>query len=213
MNTRSPSLADSLADDLTPVRPVRLFHGALLVAVAVGATVALVAWIDGLWRGAIGGEASAFYFLTNGMLAMIGVAAAAAAVRIARPRVGPGYEGLAWTGAMLAVLPLAALAMLGFDGLRMAAAQDAAGPVCFVTALASGTLTAGALAFWLRRGAPVSLAAAGWLTGVAAGALGSLTYGLACPVDSMSHLAVWHLAPVVVSALAGRMAIPPLVRW
>ena len=213
MNRVPNSLIDDLADDLAPVEPIRLSHGIALVALSAVATVILVELLDGLWHGIISGQASGVFFIANGMLAMVGAASALAVLRTASPRVGNTHEGARWSSAMLFLLPLTALAVLGFGGLMSALFKDPYGAGCFLAGGAFGLVTAAALVLWLRRGAPVSLNAAGTYTGIAAGAIGSFAFGLACPIDTIAHLGIWHVAPVALMALAGRFAIPPLVRW
>ncbi|MBT8388033.1 MAG: DUF1109 domain-containing protein, partial [Altererythrobacter sp.] len=66
---------------------------------------------------------------------------------------------------------------------------------------------------WLRPGAPVSQQAAGWFTGIASGAIGTLIYGMSCPVDSVTHMGIWHVVPVAVAAVAGRLIVPKLITW
>jgi hypothetical protein len=78
-----------------------------------------------------------------------------------------------------------------------------------LTSLVSGS----AMVWWLRRGAPVSPQRAGLQTGLAAGALGTFAFGLSCDYDTVAHLGVWHVVPVVLATLAGRLIVPPLVRW
>jgi hypothetical protein len=213
MNRVPNPLIDELAGDLAPVRPLRLAQGAMLVALATLATVALVALVDGLWAGAWNGNASAFFFIANGMLGLLGTASALAVLRMASPRVGNSHEGARWAFAMLALLPATALVTVLLHGSMGEIVYDPYGPDCFLHACAFALVTATALVLWLRRGAPVSLNAAGTFTGIAAAALGSFAYGLACPFDTMAHLGIWHMLPVGVAALVGRFAIPPLVRW
>ena len=213
MNRVPNSLIDDLADDLAPVEPIRLSHGIALVALSAAATVTLVELLDGLWRGIVSGRASGVFFIVNGMLAMVGAASAVAVLRMASPRVGNTHEGARWSSAMLFLLPLTALAVLGVGGMTTALFDDPYGAGCFLAGAAFGLVTAAALVLWLRRGAPVSLNAAGTYTGIAAGAIGSFAFGLACPIDTIGHLGIWHVAPVALMALAGRFAIPPLVRW
>ena len=62
-----------------------------------------------------------------------------------------------------------------------------------------------AAVLFLRRAAPVALARQAWLTGLAAGALGSLAFGITCPVDTIAHLGLWHVLPVPLAALAARV--------
>ena len=213
MNRVPNPLIDELASDLAPVQPLRLWQGIALVALSAIATVVLVELLDGLWRGIISGRASGLFFLANGMFAVVGAASALAVLRMASPRVGNSQEGARWSSAMLLLLPVSALFVLGGSGLYAAASQDIYGFECFLAGSAFGLVTAAALVLWLRRGAPVSLNAAGTLTGVAAGAIGTFAYGLACPIDGIDHLAIWHVAPIGLSALLGRLAIPSLVRW
>ncbi len=213
MNRVPNSLIDELSYDLDPVRPLRLSGGLALVALAVIATVVLVELLDGLWRGVMAGEASPMFFITNGMLALLGAAASFAVLRMASPHVGNTHDGARWSAGMLALLPITALMMLGVGGFAAAVMEDMYGLGCFLAGSAFGLVTAGALIVWLRRGAPVSLAAAGTYTGIAAGALGSFAFGLACPVDDIGHLGIWHVAPVLLCGIFGRFAVPPLVRW
>ncbi|KPQ24263.1 MAG: hypothetical protein HLUCCX21_05640 [Porphyrobacter sp. HL-46] len=81
------------------------------------------------------------------------------------------------------------------------------------SALATGLVVAIAAVLFLRRAAPVALARQAWLTGLAAGALGSLAFGITCPVDTIAHLGLWHVLPVPLAALAARVAVPSLIRW
>ena len=204
MNRVPNSLIDDLAEDLAPVEPIRLSHGIALVALSAVATLILVELLDGLWRGVVSGQASGVFFIANGMLGMVGAAAALAVLRMASPRVGNTHDGARWSSAMLALLPLTALLVLGAGGLFSALSHDAYGLDCFLAGAAFGLVTATALVLWLRRGAPVSLNAAGTYTGIAAGAIGSFAYGLACPIDTLGHLGVWHVLPV---ALADRKSV------
>lgn len=213
MNRVPNPLIDDLAADLTPVRPMKLVHGIALVALAMAGTVVLVELLDGLWRGILSGRASAFFFIANGMLGLLGAASALAVIRMAGPRVGNSHDGARWSLAMFAILPAAALVMLGLQGSLHEVTHDPHGIECFLGGAFFSLLTFGALTLWLRRGAPVSPATAGTFTGIAAGALGSFAYGLACPIDTLAHLATWHALPVVAGALVGRFVVPPLVRW
>ncbi|MBO6766974.1 MAG: DUF1109 domain-containing protein [Erythrobacter sp.] len=213
MNRVPNPLIDELAADLSPVRPMKLAHGIALVALAVVGTILLVELLDGLWRGIVSGRASEFFFIANGMLGLLGASSTLAVVRMAGPRVGNSHDGARWSLAMFAVLPVAALVMLGFHGDLHEVAHDPYGLDCFLAGSAFGVVTFAALVGWLRRGAPVSPTLAGTFAGIAAGALGSFAYGLACPYDTLAHLGTWHVLPVVLGGIVGRFAVPPLVRW
>ena len=213
MNRVPNPLIEQMANELEPVRALRFRDGALLVALAVIVTVLGVELFDGIWRGIMSGEASAFFLITNGLLLVLGCASANSVIAMATPQVGNRHDGPRWAIAMAAVLPLAAfVTLLGHDH-PVAALQDPYGLGCFVAAMAASVLTAGALVLWLRRGAPVSPRLAGMHIGVAATALGCAAYGLACPIDTVTHLGLWHAAPVLAGAVIGMFALPPLLRW
>lgn len=204
----------SLTQDLAPVRAFSSRDGAALLAVAGGLTVIGVLLIDGFWHGVANGEASAFFWVTNGVLALLGLASSAAVIAMASPRVGSRSDAPLWLGAMLAILPIVAvLSVVRHQHGVEAIAEDMYGTYCLSHALFSSVLMFASLTFWLRRGAPVSVNNAGWLTGIAAGALGAVAYGMSCSMDSVSHLGVWHVAPVIISAIAGRLIVPHLIRW
>jgi hypothetical protein len=185
----------------------------MLVAAAAALTLLAVALFPGLWRGLWEGEASAFFLATNGLLLVLGCAGAVSVLRMASPRVGNHHDGPRWASAMLAVLPFAALVSLAGHEHGADALLDPYGLKCMGAGLLASSLTAAALFLWLRRGAPVAPATAGLYLGIAATALGSAAYGLACPLDGAVHLGVWHVAPVAIGALVGRFAIAPLLRW
>lgn len=211
---RAPSpLIAQLADALEPVRPIRMAHGLALLALAIAVTIAGVALLQGLWSGPMRGQAAAIFFIANGLIGLVGLASARAVVRMAVPRVGARQDGSRWLLAALAILPVTALLIATLEGNLAGHDHAADGLHCFLAGTVGGVLVAAALVAWLRRGAPVAPNVAGFYTGVAAGALGSFAYGLSCPVDTIAHLGIWHVAPVVLSAVLGRIVVPQLVRW
>ena len=214
MMSRVPNpLIESLAEDLQPVRPLRMAAGALLIVLATLATILAVEIVAGLWNGMLTGEASPLYYVTKGLLGMLGLASAWAVLHLACPHVGNRHDGPTWGAAMAATLPLSALIYLVNNGLMGEALRSWEGVECMLASLAASSVTFIALVLWLRRGAPVSLNSAGWLTGLAAGSLGTFAHGLACPIDNIGHLGVWHVAPVLICTILGRLAVPSLVRW
>lgn len=208
----NPMIAE-LAADLEPVRPIRMVHGIALIALAAIGTIVLVELLDGLWRGIMSGRASALFFIANGMFAMLGTAASIAVIRMASPHVGSRHDGARWVTAVIALLPVTAFVVLGLSGSLGEITNDMYGLECFAAGSVFGLITAISLVWWLRRGGPVSLNSAGTYTGIAAGAVGTFAYGLACPVDTLAHLGTWHVLPILLSGVIGRFAIPPLVRW
>jgi hypothetical protein len=212
--TRPPSpLIAQLAEQLEPVRPMRMAHGLVLLGLAMVVTIAVIALWLGLWAGPLRGEATAIFFVANALIGLVGLVSARAVTRMAGPQVGTRQDGSRWLLAALAILPATALLFAVFDGSLDWHDHAAHGLECFVAGTASGVVVAVALVAWLRRGAPVAPNVAGFYTGVAAGALGSFAYGLSCPVDTIGHLGIWHVAPIAVSAALGRVVVPRLVRW
>lgn len=212
--TRPPSsLIAQLASELEPVRPVRMAHGRALLAFSVIATIGVVALARGLWSGPLQGNAAELFFVANALIGLVGLVSALAVIRMAGPRVGARQDGARWLLAALAILPMAAVLLAAIEGQIDWHEHATHGPECFVAGTASGALVAVALIAWLRRGAPVAPNVAGFYTGVAAGALGSFAYGLSCPVDSIGHLGIWHVAPVAAMAALGRIFVPRWVRW
>lgn len=213
MNGVNQPLIEEMAQELQPVRAMQLRHGLALVALALVGTIILVGVIDGIWTAGLAGSASPYFFITNGLLLLLGFASATSVVTMATPRVGNRHDGPRWAMAMLGVVPVAALVTLLASGGVTGALNDPYGLTCFGSGLVSGLLTGFVLFTWLRRGAPVSPNTAGLHLGVAAGALGTAVYGLACPLDGIAHLGLWHIAPVAVAALIGRFALPRFLAW
>ncbi len=213
MNRINQDLIEQMASELQPVRPLKTSEGLLLVALATLVTVLLIELFDGLRAGILQGQSSAFFMIANGLLLVLGIASATSVVTMASPRVGNRHDAPKWTMAMAAVLPIAALITLAAQQSGADMLGDPYGITCLLAALSASSITGFALLFWLKRGAPVSLNAAGLHLGVAAGALGSAAYGLACPIDGIVHLGIFHVAPVIVAGLIGRLIVPRLLRW
>lgn len=213
------ALIRELTEGITPVRRVTRGQGFALVAFATLAAALAAVAIHDFWMGVVNGEASAMFWITNLLLLLLGAASTSALVASAMPRVGARSSAPLWAAAMLGVVPLAALiTLIPAHGPHGAEAGTLADPVlwyweCAAYGLTAGLLVAFAAVMFLRRGAPVSLERAGWLTGLAAGALGSVAYGITCPLDTITHVGIVHVAPAAIGALLGRLVVPPLIRW
>lgn len=223
-NNRENLIAD-LTADLTPVKRVNPREGLILIGAAtLIAAIACIAIFE-FWMGMFTGEASAFYWITNLLLLVLGMASASALVAGALPHVGARGSAPFWSAAMLAVVPIAAIITVGAieaNGAHAHAHSHAHSvfddPMtwyweCAAYGTAAGLLVAMPTVMFLRRGAPVSLERSGWLVGLTSGALGALAYNITCPLDTIAHVGIWHTAPVLVWALAARLAVPPLIRW
>jgi len=208
-------LIAALTEDLTPVKRVRPVEGLLLIGfatiIASVASIAVYEWWDGLLTGA----ASGYFVITHGLLLVLGGASAAALISGALPRVGARANAPLWSAIMLGILPLGAIISLlsGQGNHAHEGLNDPVAFMCTTASLSASALVLIAAVLWLRRGAPVSLERSGWLAGLAAGSLGTVAYGITCPLDTFSHVGLWHVAPVAISAIVGRLVVPPLIRW
>lgn len=212
-------LIAALTEQAAPVRRIKPYQGTLLIGFATLVAAAASIVIHGFWNGLVTGEASGFFWITNGLLLVTGAASTLTLAASALPRVGAKSSGAWWSAAMLAVVPVAAVIMLvSFEATHDHSAGALADPAiwyweCAVYGLAAGLLVAIGAVLFLRRGAPVSLERVGWLTGLAAGTLGSVAYGITCPLDSIAHVGIVHVVPAALGAIAGRLVVPPLIRW
>lgn len=214
MDHDSNSLINALVDDLAPVRPLRRIEAGILVLAAMVLTGLMVLAINGLADNVRSGTVSPMFLLANGLLLLLGLAASASTIAMASPRVGNRHDGTGWAIAMAAVFPSVTLALLAVHRADLPHLLDLAGGWhCFAEAALASLVVATALLFWLRRGAPVSLRSAGLHLGIAATALGTAIYGISCPVDTIYHLGIWHMLPIVLGGLAGRLAVPRLLHW
>jgi hypothetical protein len=184
---------------------------AFATIIASVASIATYEWWDGL----LTGDASGYFIITHGLLLVLGAASTAALVSGALPRVGARANAPLWSAIMLGILPLGAIVSLlsGNGNHAREGLNDPVAYMCTTASLAAGALVLVAAVLWLRRGAPVSLERSGWLAGLAAGSLGTLAYGITCPLDTFSHVGLWHVAPVAIGAVVGRLVVPPLIRW
>lgn len=215
-------LIASMTEELTPVRRINPRDGALLIGFATLVSGIVSISVFDFWTGMMLGEASPYFWITNGLLLLLGAASTAALAAGALPRIGSRSSAPAWSAAMLAVMPIAALITITTVELN----HDHSGDVpsmlndpatwyweCGAYAFAAGFIVFVASVLFLRQGAPVSLERSGWMAGLTAGALGSVAYGITCPLDSIAHIGIWHVLPVALWAVIGRFAVPPLIRW
>jgi hypothetical protein len=215
MNTPSnrADLIAALTEDMEPVRQIKPVHGAALVGAATLVASLLSIAYFGFWTGMVSGEASGYFWIANGSLAVLGAASTAGLVASALPRVGASGNSTIWGAAMIGVLPVAGL--LSFLSTIITRRPETVMWYweCAAYGTIAGLLVMAAAVMFLRRGAPVSIERAGWATGIAAGSLGSLAYGITCPLDTVTHVGIVHIAPVAIAAIAGRLIVPPLIRW
>ena len=207
-------LIASLVDDLRPVRAMRMVDGLALVASAGVITVVLTILLLGLRPDVADGQFQPLFLFANGLFLIVGLATALAAVGMGMPRVGHSSQGWKWVVAMGSLLPATAVIMLTSRTEPMPLALVTSHEVkCVAMGLALSLLTATALTGWLRRGAPTSAERAGWLVGLASGSTGIFAFAFHCPFDSFYHVGLWHVLPVAIGAILGRLIVPRLIRW
>ncbi|MBV1916942.1 MAG: DUF1109 domain-containing protein [Sphingomonadaceae bacterium] len=214
MNGKTDTLISGLVDQLEPVRPFRFSHGMTLALTGIGLAALLVMLLFAVRPDVVSGQPQGIFLLASGLFLLLGIACAASVVMMASPRIGSGRNGWGWALAMAGVLPISALILALIRG--SAAWQESEpshGVYCLGYAILFGLITGAALVLWLRRGAPTSPERAGLLTGIAAGSAGIFAFSFACPIDSVMHIGLWHGLPVTLSAIIGRFAVPPLIRW
>lgn len=214
-NASIDDLIDDLAGELEPVRPRRLMRGSLWVAAGWVAGAGLLFRFSGMRHDlAEGVMMPPLPLLAFWLVVALGFAAAWSALRMGLPGVGRDYSGWRWAGLAALALPLSALVMALGDGhAAMEAARPENGIGCLVEGVMAGLGVGAALFAWLKAGAPTSPTRAGWVVGIAAGAAGATIVALHCASNDMMHIALWHGLAVVLSGLAGRLLLAPLLRW
>ncbi len=213
--TSIDDLIDDLAGDLAPVRPRRVARGSVWVAAGWLAGGAMLFGLVGMRRDlAEGLMLPPLPLLAFWLIVALGFAAAWSALRMGLPGVGRDYSGWRWAGLAALALPFSALVMAFGDGhAAMAAAHPADGLHCLGQGIVAGLGVGAALFAWLKGGAPTSPTRAGWVIGIAAGAAGAAIVALHCASNSMIHIALWHGLAIVLSGVAGRLVLAPLLRW
>jgi hypothetical protein len=61
--------------------------------------------------------------------------------------------------------------------------------------------------------APTDLKTTGFAMGLLAGSVGALGYSFACPETSITFVAIWYSAGIVLTGLVGRLLAPRILRW
>ncbi|TKD53111.1 NrsF family protein [Sphingomonas baiyangensis] len=205
---------DGLVADLRPVRRLRPARGFALVTAATLGVVAVVAVAAGLRPDVAALAPDPLVVLRSAALVLLGVATLHAATAAARPSIGEHRHGWRWALAAIGLFPLTA-AILTLAGAptphEMLSAPMIAS--CLVISLSSAAAILAVLLAWLRSGAVTDPHRAGWLSGLAAGGLGSFAYSLHCPSTSIEYFAVWYGLAIAISAGLGRLVAPPLLRW
>ena len=205
---------DELVNDLQPVRRLHIWQPVALTALMTMIAVVSIASIYGLRADIMAGQMHPMALLRAGALLLLGVATMLATIATARPAVGRNNTGWRWALAMAALFPMTALVLAAIEtSVSLEALNMTLGMYCVKISFVSALLIGGTLTLWLRQGAPTSLTQAGWLTGLAAGSFGTFAFSLHCPETGIYYIGLWYSLSVALSALIGRLLVPPLIRW
>tara|TARA_R110000822_G_scaffold54655_4_gene139808 strand:- start:478 stop:1119 length:642 start_codon:yes stop_codon:yes gene_type:complete len=213
MNGSANSLIEGLVEELEPVRALKPKSGLAIVGGLTLVAGLIVATALGVRDDLMTGMADAMFFLRSGVLLMLGIATAITAVNMARPGVGKLSRGWIWALITAALFPLTAAIMSAIAMPPVEALRPTEGLKCLTVSGIAALVIGSGLTLWLRRGAPTSPERAGWLVGLAAGALGAAAYNLHCPFNDIYYIGLWFTIPVLLSAIVGRLLVPRLIRW
>ena len=205
---------EALVADAKPVRRMRGSDGALIVlGITLAMAIGVAVFLD-LRPDIKAMHPDAMALVRSGTLLLLGVATLSAVVGSARPNIGHRAEGWMWALCAALLFPLASLVLVGAgDPMPMQEVMQPSGMECLMTSSLGALAIAGPLILWLRRGAVTRPTRTAWLVGLCAGAFGSLAYSLHCPMNSIHYIAFWYSSAILISALAGRLVVAPLLRW
>lgn len=208
------SSIDDLVADLTPVRPMRPAHGIIIVAAMTMLAVLVTALGVGLRPDIMAGDPHIMVMQRTLVLLLLGATALVAVVETVQPRVGARTQ--AWTLGLFIAAAFPTITLFTAARSLSLPIEEMTSPTalwCLGVSLSSALCIGTALTLWARRGAVMAMNRTAWLIGLAAGAFGTMAYSLHCPSTTLSYVGIWYSAAVGTSALAGRMIIPPLLRW
>lgn len=208
-------LIQSLLKDHRPVSRSAL---ALRLSSCTAAGLAVAIGISALYLGVrpdIGPALVTFPFWMKWVyVLMLGVGALLGIHKVARP--DASKQPWLW----LLALPVAGMAMLAglqawrappgsWSMLWMGVSWDS----CPLTIACLSIPVFVGLIFAFRRFAPTRLRLAGFLAGLASGALSAFAYALHCPEASAVFVAIWYSAGIAIPAVIGATFGPRLLRW
>jgi hypothetical protein len=202
-----------LVNDLQPVRTLKPHYGLTFLAIICLISIALNGTQMGWRPDLLAGTPSEMFLLRAGMLALLGTVTAHAVIAMASPSVGKHNDRWQIALACALLFPLAAIiASLTRDS-NLAMEHLRSGAECLMMSAIGGIAVAIPMVLWLRKGAPTSPNRAGWLVGISAGGLGAFAYNFHCPFSDIVYTGLWYSLAVAVCAVAGRLVVPPLIRW
>lgn len=213
MNMNANSLIDGLVDELEPIKTIKPITGLAVTGLLTLGVMAAVTITLGVRNDLAMGMADEMFFLRSGVLLMLGIATTFTVVNMARPGVGNLNRGWIWAALTAALFPVTAAIMSAINAPPVEALRPMEGLKCLAISGLSASVIGTGLTLWLRQGAPTSPERAGWLVGMASGALGAAAYNIYCPFNDIYYIGMWFTLPVLISAVVGRLIVPRLIRW
>ena len=211
---KTDDLIDMLSSDIDAVNPRRLERNFLLVVTAafvlvlVGNTFALS--FD--WSGRFDN----FRFLALKVAFSLSVLGLATYFLIKHLRPGGERRTVLWPTA-LPFIALVAFAMMELSLAPLARWHSLMigdhWLECIVFILLAALIPSAIIIAAARMAAPTDPVKTGALAGIAAGAMGALAYALHCTDDSISFIAVWYAAAIILCGFVGAIVGPRVLRW
>lgn len=212
---KTDDLITLLARDATPVKrgmlPMRLVLFALLGALA--AFVILFPWL-GIRPDLAEAVTGATYWMKTTYTFGLGLAGFALVERLSRPG-AKGIVGWGLAGFFAVVIVAIAISQMMStppEGVRDAL-MGTTWDKCPWRIFALSIPGLGAILWTMRRFAPTRLVLAGAAAGLLAGGLAATVYGLHCAETAAPFVALWYSLGVLLSAVAGAIVGPRVLRW
>lgn len=188
------------------------------IAIALSIGVALAAMLMQLMLGVRPDLAQAIlwpeFWMKVLFPATVAIASFATLARLARPGVRARASGVA------IAVPIVLLWLMAMAAYAAAPPPERAamvwGPtwrVCTLNIALISVPVFVATLVALRQLAPTRLALTGACAGTLGGAAGATVYAFHCPETALPFLAVWYVAGIVVTAVAGACLGPRVLRW
>ena len=212
---KTDELITLLAADSGPVvRRAAFRHLAMGAAVGVALAAVLMQLSHGVRPDLAQAIVQPMFWMKLLFPAAVALASLATLARLARPGVDARGSALAIAAPILLLWLMALAAYVNAPPPQRASMlwgqtwhTCAASIVLIATPIVVATLLA------LRQLAPTRLALAGGCAGLLGGAAGASVYALHCPESALPFVAVWYVAGIVLSALAGAALGPRVLRW
>lgn len=212
---KTDDLISLLAADTVPIARRAALRQ---IGMAVAAGIALAAVMMQLTMGVRPDLGQAVFWPKFWMKLLFPAAMAAASFATLARLARPGVDARA--GGVAIVVPIVLLWLMAMAAYAAAQPAERAAMVWGQTwrvctlniAMISVPIVAAAL-FALRHLAPTRLALTGACAGMLGGAAGATIYAFHCPETALLFMAVWYVAGIVVTAVAGACLGPRVLRW